>query len=100
METIFHIALGGLGLAIALALFRLLAGPTIIDRMLAFDLIAVAGVGMIAVISAMRATTVFVELVLGYSLVGFLGTVALTLYLQRGHGVGGSRDGEGGGGDD
>ncbi|MCC6354557.1 MAG: Na(+)/H(+) antiporter subunit F [Verrucomicrobiae bacterium] len=99
METIFQIALGGLGLAIVLALFRLLAGPTIIDRMLAFDLIAVAGVGMIAVISAMRGTTVFVELVLGYSLVGFLGTVALTLYLQRGH-RGGRSGVEKGGRDD
>jgi len=51
--------------------------------MVAFDLIAVSGVGLIAMLSAMRSTTYYLELILVYSLLGFLGTVALTGFLYR-----------------
>jgi len=73
----------GLSATILLALVRLAMGPTVVDRMLAFDLIAVSGVGIIAVVSVMLATTAYLELILIYSLLGFVGTVALTTYLQR-----------------
>lgn len=83
MPYLLQGCLAGLSLAILLGLIRLARGPTIVDRILAFDLVAVAGVGAIAVVSVLRATPVYLELIMVYSLLGFLGTVALTRYLQR-----------------
>lgn len=99
METLLHACLGILGLAVGLAMVRLVRGPTMVDRMLAFDLVAVCGVGMIAIVSLLRRTNEHLELVIVYSLVGFVGTVAMTRYLQRSHGdrVAGRRPGNGGG---
>lgn len=83
MDTLLHICLGVLGLTVLLGLVRLAKGPTVVDRMLAFDLIAVSGVGVIAIVSVLRETAAYFELILVYSLLGFLGTVALTRFLQR-----------------
>jgi multisubunit Na+/H+ antiporter MnhF subunit len=94
MTLMFQACVMGLCLTVLLALYRLARGPTMADRMFAFDLVAVSGVGLIAVLSALRSTTFYLELILVYSLLGFLGTVALTLLLTRGEG-----DGGGGGAD-
>jgi len=73
----------GLGVAVLLALVRVIRGPTILDRILAFDLIATGVVGMIGLLSVEWKTALFLELVLLYSLLGFVGTVSFTLYLHR-----------------
>lgn len=72
-----------LGATILAALWRLWRGPTVLDRMLAFDLITVCAVGWIALLTLQWRTELFVELVLVYSLLGFLGTVAFALYLNK-----------------
>jgi multisubunit Na+/H+ antiporter MnhF subunit len=50
--------------------------------MLAFDLVAVCGVGVISVLSILGDSADFVELILVYSLLGFLSTAALTRFLH------------------
>ncbi len=83
METVLQLCLGALGLTVLLGLVRAALGPTIVDRMIAFELVAVSGVGAIAILSVLWDTTVYLELILVYSLLGFLGTVALTRFLMR-----------------
>jgi len=72
-----------LAATILISLWRIAAGPSVMDRMLAFDLITVCGVGLIAVLSFIWETDLFIELVLVYSLMGFLGTVAFALFLYK-----------------
>lgn len=68
---------------IVVSLIRIFRGPTILDRMLAYDLITVSAVA-IAVLAGIRwQTAVYLDWVLIISLLGFLSTVALTLYLVR-----------------
>lgn len=83
MNLVFQTCVVGLCVTVLLGFLRLARGPTVADRMVAFDLIAVSGVGLIAMLSAMRSTTFYLELILVYSLLGFLGTVALTGFLYR-----------------
>lgn len=83
MNLVFQGCVAGLCVTVLLGLYRMARGPTIVDRMVAFDLITVSGVGLIALLSALRSTTYYLELILVYSLLGFLGTVALTGLLDR-----------------
>jgi multisubunit Na+/H+ antiporter MnhF subunit len=82
-EVVAQVCLMLLGLTLLAALVRIARGPTVIDRMLAFDLVAVTVVGTIALLTVLWGTPVFLELILVYSLLGFLGTVALALYLNK-----------------
>lgn len=72
-----------LTLAVLLGLVRLVRGPTVLDRILAFDLIATSIVGMIALLSVKWRTPLYLELVLLFSLLGFVGTVAFVFHLHQ-----------------
>lgn len=77
------ICFGALTLAVLLGLVRLFKGPTVLDRILAFDLIATSIVGMIALLSVKWRTPLYLELVLLFSLLGFVGTVAFVFHLHK-----------------
>jgi multisubunit Na+/H+ antiporter MnhF subunit len=64
-------------------LFRLVVGPRVADRILGFDMLTVSAAGMMAVLSLVWHTSLFLELILIFTMLGFMGTVALVGYLQR-----------------
>ncbi len=72
-----------LGVSILLGLFRLARGPSVVDRMLAFDVIALCAVGMMTLLAIRSGTGVFLELILVFAMLGFLSTVIFVFYLSR-----------------
>lgn len=72
-----------LGIAVLIGVYRLAKGPTVVDRIIAFDLIVVTIVAFSALLGIATDTPHFVELVLVISLLGFFGTVALVLALDN-----------------
>jgi multisubunit Na+/H+ antiporter MnhF subunit len=83
IELTVHVCIGLLAVSVLAALVRIARGPLVIDRLLAFDLLTVCGVGMMALLSVLWRTEHYLELVLVFSLLGFLSTVAFTLYLNK-----------------
>lgn len=68
---------------VLLGLYRLVRGPSVLDRVLAFDLITTCVVGMIILLSIQWQTTVFLELILVFALLGFMTTVAFVIHLRQ-----------------
>ena len=83
MSVTISICMGALVAAVLLGLFRLGRGPTVLDRILAFDLITTGIVGMVVVLSVFRRTPVYLELILIFALLGFLSAVAFVIHLHR-----------------
>lgn len=83
MTTVLYAAFGLLTLTLGCGLVRLARGPTVLDRILAFDLITTAAVGMIVLLAIRWKTNLYLELILVFSLLGFFGTVAFVSYLGR-----------------
>lgn len=81
-ELLFQIALSVLGLSLLLGFYRLARGPTVVDRILAFDAVVLCAVGLIAVLSRWWESKFYIELILIISSLGFFGTVAFVLFLQ------------------
>lgn len=80
---VLTLAYGTLTLAILLGLVRLARGPTVLDRVLAFDLVATCAVAMVLLLSIQWDTALYLELILIFSLLGFLTTVAFVFYLHK-----------------
>ena len=78
------IALGILTIAAGLALWRLLRGPALPDRVIALDLIAAIVIGMIAAYTVLTGLKVMLNAAVIIALISVLGTVALARYLERG----------------
>ena len=78
------IAFAALGLAIVLSTARLLMGPDLADRILAFDTLYIETVALLIVLGIYEATPIYFEAALLIALTGFVATVALARYLARG----------------
>ncbi|WP_366654953.1 monovalent cation/H+ antiporter complex subunit F [Fodinicurvata sp. EGI_FJ10296] len=69
--------------ALALAVLRLIKGPTMADRVVALDLVTIISVGFMALFSLAAHQDAFLDVAITLALVGFLGTVAFARYAER-----------------
>lgn len=72
-----------LALAMVLAFWRLVRGPSAPDRVVALDLIAGVAVGMIAVYTVVTGERALLRVAMGLALISFLGTVGVARYLEK-----------------
>ncbi len=76
--------IGAIALAMLLALWRLLRGPTLPDRILALDTLYINSIALLILIGMRFDTALFFEAALVIAMLGFIGTMALSKYLMRG----------------
>ncbi|MCC9642179.1 monovalent cation/H+ antiporter complex subunit F [Rhodopirellula sp. JC740] len=69
-------------ITMTLALVRAMAGPTVFDRVLALNMFGTKTVLLICVVSFVTTRTDFLDLALLYSLMNFIGMVALLRFTQ------------------
>ena len=72
------------GLALVLALARLVRGPSLSDRVMALDFISTCLIGMIVIDAIRTGESYFLSVAIVAALVGFVGTVAFSMYIQKG----------------
>jgi multicomponent Na+:H+ antiporter subunit F len=72
-----------LSMAVLLTFVRLAKGPSLPDRVVALDLLAVLGMGMAAVYAIALNQPVFLDVAIILALTSFLGTVAFAYYMER-----------------
>ncbi|CAH0120946.1 MULTISPECIES: Na(+)/H(+) antiporter subunit F1 [unclassified Paenibacillus] len=77
-------SLGMISLAVVGCLYRLLAGPSMADRMIALDAIGIHLLAMVAVICMMQQTGVYIDIILLIGILTFIGTTAFAKYIERG----------------
>jgi multicomponent Na+:H+ antiporter subunit F len=82
-EAAVFVAQSLLAAAAALALLRVVRGPTLPDRVVALDLFGVIVVGHIVVYTAATGEKAFLDAALVVALVSFIGTVAYARYVER-----------------
>jgi multicomponent Na+:H+ antiporter subunit F len=74
---------GALVLCAALLLLRFVLGPTVMDRLVAFEAVTLASVCLAAVWAATLGTLWLYDVILVISLVGFLATVSIAIFVER-----------------
>jgi multicomponent Na+:H+ antiporter subunit F len=75
------LALGILSMAFLLTVYRVVAGPTLPDRVLALDMLVAIVIGFIAVIAIKTGFTLYIDIAISLGLVGFLATVAFARFI-------------------
>lgn len=82
-DFLYYIILPLLSVALVIVFIRFLKGPTIVDRIIALDLIVTIGIGIISIYSIINNQPNFLDIALILALIAFLGTVAFTYYLEK-----------------
>lgn len=83
MPTALMICYIGLFAATLLSIIRLILGPTTLDRILAFDSIALCAGGMAILFSAQTSSVYFLEVLLILCLLGFTTVLGYLDYLGQ-----------------
>jgi multicomponent K+:H+ antiporter subunit F len=84
LEISINIALGAIGISMALTAYRLIKGPDAPDRILALDTLYVNVLALLIVLGIWDSSSIYFEAALLIALMGFVATVALARYLARG----------------
>ncbi len=73
-----------LGIAMAIASFRMIRGPRAQDRIVALDALYINAMLFLLVFGMSTASTLYYEAALVISILGFVSTLALAKFLMRG----------------
>lgn len=84
LSAAISIALGLMVAALLLGFWRLLRGPSAVDRVLALDTMYINTVALLVLLGISRDSSLYFEAALVIAMVGFIGTAAWARYLLRG----------------
>ncbi|MDZ7799440.1 MAG: monovalent cation/H+ antiporter complex subunit F [Trueperaceae bacterium] len=83
LDVTAYLALTGVAVSIALALYRVIRGPSLPDRVMALDMIGLMAVSVIALVAIATRTAVLLDAAIALALISFLGTIAFARFIER-----------------
>ena len=83
-DTIVTVAAVLIGLAIVLAVIRLVIGRTVVDRIVALDMLTVISLSLIALYAHVSGRFIYLDVALVYGLLSFLAVLAIARFLEKG----------------
>ena len=81
----FTVAMAAVIVTMTLALVRAMLGPTVFDRILALNMFGTKTVLLIALIAFLTGRPDFLDLALVYTMVNFIGVIAVLRFSKYGH---------------
>jgi multicomponent Na+:H+ antiporter subunit F len=83
MTLVLSVAFAAVTIAMFLALWRIVRGPTLADRVVALDLMATLTIGFILIYAVTTAQTILLDIAIVLALIAFLGTVAFAYFIEK-----------------
>jgi multicomponent Na+:H+ antiporter subunit F len=90
-DQLMQLSLFLLTISLLIALYRVIKGPSVPDRVLALDSIGYIIIGIVAIVSIRFDTQAYLETILLIGILAFLSTIALSRYIERGVVIGRKR---------
>jgi multicomponent Na+:H+ antiporter subunit F len=84
LETALWMATFFLAVSLFLALYRLMKGPSLADRVVALDLISMILAGKILIYILLSGETIYLDAIVVLAVIAFFGTVAFARYIEKG----------------
>jgi len=84
MSITMIVFLSLIGLGLVLSFLRMLSGPTAPDRAVAVDTMTTIIVASLVLLGFILGRYVYLDVALVYSLISFIGLIALARFLERG----------------
>ena len=81
--TIYFIVFPLLGVNLVLGFIRLLLGPKLPDRIIAFELIAITAAAVIVVSAIATNQAVLLDVASAWAIISFLSVIALAFYIEK-----------------
>lgn len=83
IEIILFIAGIVMILALFLAFIRFVIGPTLVDRTIAFDVLTVGSLGLMALFTYVAQRMIYLDVSIIYGLLSFIAVVVIGKYIEK-----------------
>lgn len=83
-QSILMIVLTVMSLSLFVCFVRTVIGPTMQDRIVALDSFGINLIGFIGILMMLQETVAYSEVILVISILAFIGTIALSKFIERG----------------
>lgn len=83
-ELLVYLAAVLAAIGFLLALYRFLTGPSVADRVVAFDVLTIISLTAIVLAALTEGRGIYLDVALVYGLLSFLGVIVVARYLERG----------------
>ncbi len=70
--------------SIFLSLWRFLVGPTLSDRVVAFDIMGIMSISLLIILALYFERSLYLDVALVIALIGFLGSTIFGRYIEKG----------------
>jgi multicomponent Na+:H+ antiporter subunit F len=84
VNTILSIALGIMLISIILSMVRFIKGPCYTDRIIAFDVMTISSLAIIAGVAYLTGRIIYLDIAMVYGILSFLGVLIVARYLEKG----------------
>lgn len=84
-NVLLMISLILMSFALVISFARIIKGPSLPDRIVALDSIGITLIGMIGILMILQKTIAYAEVILVIGIVAFVGTIALSKFIERGN---------------
>jgi multisubunit Na+/H+ antiporter MnhF subunit len=71
-------------LSLSLSLYRFILGPTLTDRVIAFDAMSIMSLALLVILALYFDRMLYLDIALVFGLIGFLGTTLFGRYIEKG----------------
>ena len=85
ITILLTISAGIILLAILLATFRFVKGPSVFDRIISIDLMTIASMALIVLISFFMDRIIYLDVAIVYGILSFVGVIIIARYLEDVH---------------
>ncbi len=83
-NLIVYISVVMLMLTLLIGLIRFVKGPSVVDRVVAFDSMTVTSLAVIGVIALIANRAIYLDVAVVYGFLSFLGVIIVAKYIQGG----------------
>lgn len=83
LGAVVNFALGVYVVLIGIALWRVVRGENVVDRLIGLDLIGTLVLGVLVLVSLVTRDSIYLDVALGLAAMGFVGTLALARYFAN-----------------
>ncbi|MDX5323296.1 MAG: Na(+)/H(+) antiporter subunit F1 [Exiguobacterium sp.] len=83
-KVLLMIALFFMSISLVISFIRIVKGPTMPDRIVALDAIGITLIGVIGILMILQETIAYAEVILVIGILAFIGTIALSKFVERG----------------
>lgn len=70
-------------LSISIGIVRLVKGNTVLDRIIALDLLTLISMALIIIVAHLHHRVIYIDVALVYGLLSFLGVLAAARYIEK-----------------